>query len=207
MRPSRPRPKTRLGQLGLHPLPPDWRVRIQASPHQDQATASHRGGDRRRSSNLSRRHLRHSPSSSTSAAERPGTAGHPQVVVVTPDAPSHQLLRANDRQPGGAQCDCPGAAGDSLETGRPAPQPNPACSSTTGGGGDRPQPPYPKIALEQAQQGSVMLRMTVNDAGLISAIEVVAILRLSHPGPQRHGICETALDGPARQRNSDLRSH
>jgi protein TonB len=44
---------------------------------------------------------------------------------------------------------------------------------TTGSGGDRPQPPYPKIALEQGQQGSVTLRMTVDGAGVITAIEVV----------------------------------
>jgi protein TonB len=48
----------------------------------------------------------------------------------------------------------------------------PAILHTTGGGGERPQPPYPKIALDQGQQGSVMLRMTVDDAGLIKTIEV-----------------------------------
>jgi len=44
--------------------------------------------------------------------------------------------------------------------------------NSTGSGGDRPQPPYPKIALDQGQQGSVTLRMTVDDAGLIKTIEV-----------------------------------
>ena len=48
----------------------------------------------------------------------------------------------------------------------------PAVLNTTGSGGERPQPPYPKIALEQGQQGSVTLRMTVDDAGLIQTIEV-----------------------------------
>jgi len=48
----------------------------------------------------------------------------------------------------------------------------PTVLNTTGNGGARPEPPYPKIALEQAQQGSVMLRMTVDDAGLIQTIEV-----------------------------------
>jgi periplasmic protein TonB len=50
--------------------------------------------------------------------------------------------------------------------------PNPAVLNNTGNGGERPQPPYPKIALEQGEQGSVMLRMTVDDAGLIKTIEV-----------------------------------
>ena len=48
----------------------------------------------------------------------------------------------------------------------------PTVLNTTGNSGERPQPPYPKIALEQGEQGSVMLRMTVDDAGLIKTIEV-----------------------------------
>ncbi len=48
----------------------------------------------------------------------------------------------------------------------------PTVLNNTGNSGERPQPPYPKIALEQAQQGAVMLRMTVDDAGLIKTIEV-----------------------------------
>jgi protein TonB len=48
----------------------------------------------------------------------------------------------------------------------------PAVLNNTGSAGERPQPPYPKIALEQGEQGSVTLRMTVDDAGLIQTIEV-----------------------------------
>ena len=48
----------------------------------------------------------------------------------------------------------------------------PTVLNTTGKSGERPQPPYPKIALDQGEQGSVMLRMTVDDAGLIKTIEV-----------------------------------
>ena len=48
----------------------------------------------------------------------------------------------------------------------------PTVLNTTGAGGERPQPPYPKIALDHGQQGSVTLRMTVDDAGLIQTIEV-----------------------------------
>jgi TonB family protein len=48
----------------------------------------------------------------------------------------------------------------------------PVAINSTGGGGERPQPPYPKIALEQGQQGTVVLQMTVDDAGLITAIEL-----------------------------------
>ncbi len=48
----------------------------------------------------------------------------------------------------------------------------PTLLNTTGNSGERPEPPYPKIALEHGQQGSVMLRMSVDDAGLIKTIEV-----------------------------------
>jgi protein TonB len=48
----------------------------------------------------------------------------------------------------------------------------PTVLDTTGNGGERPQPPYPKIALESGQQGSVLLQMTVDDSGLIQDIEI-----------------------------------
>ena len=96
----------------------------------------------------------------------------PQVVVVTPDAPS-----INFSVPTIGNLVVPNAIAQAppvvplkqvaqLHT-------QPRLLNTTGAGGDRPQPPYPKIALEQGQQGSVTLRMTVDDAGLISTIEVV----------------------------------
>jgi TonB family protein len=44
--------------------------------------------------------------------------------------------------------------------------------NSTGAGGERPQPPYPKIALEEAQQGSVKLSMTVDASGIITDIAV-----------------------------------
>ena len=44
--------------------------------------------------------------------------------------------------------------------------------NSTGIGGERPQPPYPKIALEQAQQGSVVLTMTADETGVITSVAV-----------------------------------
>ena len=44
--------------------------------------------------------------------------------------------------------------------------------ATTGSNGDRPQPPYPKIAIEEAEQGSVVLRMTADAAGNVITAEV-----------------------------------
>lgn len=44
--------------------------------------------------------------------------------------------------------------------------------NSTGAGGERPQPPYPQIALEEAEQGSVKLSFTVDATGAITNITV-----------------------------------
>ena len=96
----------------------------------------------------------------------------PQVVVVTPEAPS-----INFSVPTIGNLVVPNAVAQAppvVPLKQVAPlRTQPSVLNTTGSGGDRPQPPYPKIALEQGQQGSVTLRMTVDDAGLISTIELV----------------------------------
>jgi protein TonB len=96
----------------------------------------------------------------------------PQVVVVTPEAPT-----INFSVPTIGNLVVPNAVAQAPPV-APLKQvallrTQPSVLNTTGSGGDRPQPTYPKIALEQGQQGSVTLRMTVDDAGLISTIEVV----------------------------------
>ncbi len=53
----------------------------------------------------------------------------------------------------------------------PAP-PSPITVGSTGNGGDRPQPPYPKIALAQGEQGTVVLWLTVDGTGAIISAEV-----------------------------------
>jgi protein TonB len=96
----------------------------------------------------------------------------PQVVVVTPEAPS-----INFSVPTIGNLVVPNAVAQAPPVAplkRVAPlRAQPTVLNTTGSGGDRPQPPYPKIALEQAQQGAVTLRMTVDDAGLIASIEII----------------------------------
>jgi len=44
--------------------------------------------------------------------------------------------------------------------------------SITGTGGDRPQPPYPKIALEDGEQGTVRLTLAGDAAGNIITVDV-----------------------------------
>jgi TonB family protein len=44
--------------------------------------------------------------------------------------------------------------------------------SITGTGGDRPQPPYPKIALEDGEQGTVRLTLAADAAGNVTSVDV-----------------------------------
>jgi len=101
----------------------------------------------------------------------PDKSEAPRVVVVTPDSPA-----INFSVPTIGNVVVPNAVAAA-----PPPEPMqsvapvhtaPSVLDTTGSGGDRPQPPYPRIALEQGRQGSVLLQMTVNDAGAITDIEV-----------------------------------
>ncbi len=48
----------------------------------------------------------------------------------------------------------------------------PTTINSTGQGGERPDPLYPKIAQDLGQQGAVLLSMTVDENGAITAIEV-----------------------------------
>ena len=55
----------------------------------------------------------------------------------------------------------------------PAPlKQEPTVLETTGSGGERPKPPYPQIALEQGQQGAVVLLLSADEAGNIVSVEV-----------------------------------
>jgi periplasmic protein TonB len=44
--------------------------------------------------------------------------------------------------------------------------------SNTGAGGERPEPPYPPIALQTGEQGTVLLALTGDDAGNVVSVDV-----------------------------------
>jgi len=55
------------------------------------------------------------------------------------------------------------------------PQPAPVrigSVSNTGAGGERPEPPYPPIALQTGEQGTVVLLLTGDDAGNVVSVKV-----------------------------------
>ncbi len=99
------------------------------------------------------------------------TPDTPQVVVVTPPSPSINFAIptvGNLLVPAGLAQAPPLAP---LKQVAPL-RLQPSVINSTGRSGQRPQPPYPQIALDQGQQGSVTLRMTVDDEGAIQTIEI-----------------------------------
>jgi protein TonB len=99
------------------------------------------------------------------------TTESPQVVVVTPNAPNINfgvptignviVLGAIVKAPPLNPLQPPGAL-NKL----------PSNLNVTGSGGERPQPAYPKIALEQGEQGSVTVLMSADETGNITSVEV-----------------------------------
>jgi periplasmic protein TonB len=95
----------------------------------------------------------------------------PPVVVATPESPA-----INFSVPTIANVIVPNA----LATAPPANpmrpivpvRNNPVTIDNTGKGGERPIPTYPTIAQQLGQQGTVVLTMTVDQNGSITAIEV-----------------------------------
>jgi periplasmic protein TonB len=96
----------------------------------------------------------------------------PRVVVVTPDSPAinfsvptiGNVVVPNTiaQAPPVAQLR---AAPASVHT-------EPKTIGSTGEGGDRPQPPYPDMALKFGEQGTVVLLLTVDDSGLVESVAV-----------------------------------
>ena len=95
----------------------------------------------------------------------------PQVVVVTPETPSINFAVPTI---GNLVASTAIAQAPPLHPMQaPAPIKRlPASLDTTGTGGERPQPPYPKIALDQGQQGTVVLLLTADHEGKIISAEV-----------------------------------
>lgn len=92
----------------------------------------------------------------------------PQIVVVTPETPA-----INFSVPTIGSLVVPNAIASAPPLQPPVPaKAQSAAIQSTGVGGDRPHPPYPKIALEQREQGSVRLGITVDTGGVITAVQI-----------------------------------
>jgi TonB family protein len=95
----------------------------------------------------------------------------PRVVVVTLDSPSINFsipTIGNVVVPNAIAVAPPSAP---LRTVQAVHQ-EPKSIGTTGTGGDRPYPPYPQIALETGQEGTVVLLLTVDDSGVVQSVTI-----------------------------------
>lgn len=94
----------------------------------------------------------------------------PQVVVVTPDAPSITFsvpTIGNVVVPNGVA-----VAPPANPNGAAALRNLPIVLNSTGQGGDRPQPNYPQMAIEMGEQGKVVVAFTVDESGRVVSAEV-----------------------------------
>jgi protein TonB len=100
--------------------------------------------------------------------EKPDT---PQVVVVTPESPAINFpvpTIGNLLVPNAIAKAPPITPMKQVEPLRS----QPTILENTGAGGDRPKPEYPKLAIAQGEEGTVVLSITVDDAGHITTISV-----------------------------------
>jgi protein TonB len=97
----------------------------------------------------------------------------PRVVVVTPNSPAINFsvpTIGNVIVPN-AIAQAPPVAPLSFAP-KSAAHAEPKKIGSTGEGGDRPQPPYPEMALKFGQQGTVVLLLTVDDSGIVQSVSV-----------------------------------
>jgi TonB family protein len=95
---------------------------------------------------------------------------HPApVVVVIPQAPN---ISFSVPTIGSLVAPANLAAAPPLEPLRPKARID--ALSSTGGGGDRPEPPYPKLAQQAGEQGSVILLLAGDEAGNIVSADLKA---------------------------------
>jgi TonB family protein len=91
----------------------------------------------------------------------------PQVTVVIPQSPN---ISFSVPTIGSLVVPADLASAPPLEPMRAATSIN--LVSSTGAGGERPQPPYPKIALEEGQQGTMLLMLGGDAAGNVISVDV-----------------------------------
>ncbi|MGA3179166.1 MAG: TonB family protein [Verrucomicrobiota bacterium] len=95
----------------------------------------------------------------------------PRVVVVTPDSPAiiFSVPTLGNLIVPNALAQAPPVA--PLRRAVPVSR-QPILVSNTGDLGERPSPPYPKLAAEMGQQGAVVLLLTGDEAGVITSVEI-----------------------------------
>jgi TonB family protein len=108
--------------------------------------------------------------------EKPDTAP-PKMVLVTRDSPAIKFSVPTPNGtlivPEALSVAPPAPTSEPQATAPPRPEPaQPSRLENTGKGGERPTPDYPKMAEQLGQQGTVVLLLTADEAGVIIAVEV-----------------------------------
>jgi protein TonB len=93
----------------------------------------------------------------------------PQVVVALPQAPN---ISFSVPTIGALVVPASLASAPPLEPGRTSAKMSVNFLNNTGRGGDRPQPPYPPIALQMGEQGTVVLLLTGDAAGNVVSVDM-----------------------------------
>jgi protein TonB len=109
------------------------------------------------------------PNQAENQSEQPPPEA-PDVVVIVPNAPN-----INFSVPTIGNLLAPSAMAKAPPLNplqRVAPVTRLAQISNTGSSGSRPQPPYPQIALDQGEQGTVSLLLSADAAGRVTSVEI-----------------------------------
>jgi protein TonB len=96
--------------------------------------------------------------------EQPQQVNQPRVLVALPNAPD-----VNFGVPTAGTLVVPAALAAPLPQAAPV---HIGSLFNTGPGGERPEPPYPPIALQTGEQGTVVLLLTGDDAGNVVSVDV-----------------------------------
>jgi protein TonB len=99
--------------------------------------------------------------------EQPQQPNQPRVFVALPNTPN-----VNFSVPTIGNIVLPGQMASTPPLNPLQPPPQIASVGNTGTGGDRPQPPYPQLALQNGEQGTVVLLLGTDAAGNVTSVEV-----------------------------------
>jgi TonB family protein len=108
-------------------------------------------------------------------AQQQPDAAPPRVVIVAPPSPGIRFAvpTAGGTLVAPQMYSVTPPVPVSHEAAPPPPKPDqPSHLESTGQGGDRPRPPYPPMAEQLGQQGTVELLLTADEAGVITSAEV-----------------------------------
>lgn len=91
----------------------------------------------------------------------------PRVVVALPNTPN-----VNFSVPTIGNIVVPAALASAPPLNPLQAQPQVPSVGNTGSGGDRPQPPYPQLAMQSGEQGTIVLLLKTDAAGNVASVEV-----------------------------------